>query len=69
MPDCAALETTTSSPLSGTQPSGGAPGGRFSMTLDGRVVRQDDQVHLSTYGASLVANLIIGALRRDGLVA
>ena len=46
-----------------------APGGRFTMTLNGHVVRQDDQVHLSTYGASLAANLIIGALRRDGLVA
>jgi hypothetical protein len=39
------------------------------MTLDGKTVRQDDEVHLSTYGASVVANLIIGALRRDGLVA
>jgi lysophospholipase L1-like esterase len=46
-----------------------APGGHFSMTLNGKVVRQDDQVHLSTYGASLVANEIIEALRRDGLVA
>jgi hypothetical protein len=46
-----------------------APGGHFSMTLNGKVVRQDDEVHLSTYGASIVANLIIGALRRDGLVA
>jgi hypothetical protein len=46
-----------------------APGGHFSMTLHGRTVRQDDEVHLSTYGASIVANLIIGALRRDGLVA
>lgn len=46
-----------------------APGGRFSMTLNGKVVRQDDQVHLSTHGASLVADEIIKALRRDGLVA
>jgi hypothetical protein len=45
-----------------------APGGHFSMTLNGKTVRQDDEVHLSTYGASIVANLIIGALRRDGLV-
>lgn len=46
-----------------------APGGRFSMTLSGKVVRQDDEVHLSNYGASLVADEIIDALRRDGLVA
>ena len=46
-----------------------APGGHFSPTLNGHVVRQDDEVHLSTYGASLVANEIIEALRRDGLVA
>ena len=46
-----------------------APGGRFSPTLHGKVVRQDDQVHLSTYGASIVADLIIDALRRDGLTA
>jgi hypothetical protein len=32
-------------------------------------VRQDDQVHLSTAGASIVADLIIAALRRDGLTA
>jgi lysophospholipase L1-like esterase len=46
-----------------------APGGRFSPTLNGHVVRQDDKVHLSTYGASLVADQIIEALRRDGLTA
>jgi lysophospholipase L1-like esterase len=46
-----------------------APDGHFSMTLNGKTVRQDDEVHLSTYGASVVANLIIGAMRRDGLVA
>jgi hypothetical protein len=50
-----------------------APGGRFqhAITVGGRsvVVRQDDDIHLSTQGASLVANLIIAALRRDGLVA
>ena len=44
-----------------------APGGHFTPTLHGHVVRQDDEVHLSTYGASLVADEIIGALRRDGL--
>jgi lysophospholipase L1-like esterase len=46
-----------------------APGGHFSMTLNGKVVRQDDKVHLSTYGASIVANEIISALRKDGLVS
>lgn len=46
-----------------------APGGRFTRTLHGHVVRQDDEVHLSTYGASLVADEIIAALRRDGLTA
>jgi hypothetical protein len=50
-----------------------APGGRFqhAITVNGRsvVVRQDDDIHLSTQGASLVANMIIQALRHDGLVA
>ena len=46
-----------------------APGGRYTATLNGKVVRQDDEVHLSTYGASLVADEIVAALRRDGLVA
>ena len=41
--------------------------GAFVLTCV--IVRQDDEVHLSTYGASLVANEIIDALRRDGLTA
>jgi len=50
-----------------------APDGRYTSTITrgGRalVVRQDDAVHLSTAGASIVADQIIAALRRDGLVS
>jgi hypothetical protein len=48
-----------------------APGGRFRRTITYRgrtvVVRQDDQVHLSTAGAAIATDLIVAALRRDGL--
>jgi lysophospholipase L1-like esterase len=48
-----------------------APGGRFrrSISYRGRsvTVRQDDQVHLSTAGAAIAADLIVRELRRDGL--
>ncbi|UGS36885.1 DUF459 domain-containing protein [Capillimicrobium parvum] len=48
-----------------------APGGHFrrTITYKGRtvVVRQDDQVHLSTAGAAIATDLIVAALRRDGL--
>ena len=44
------------------------PGGRFRSTLNGRVVRQADGVHLNTTGASIAANLIIRRLRRDGVL-
>jgi hypothetical protein len=48
-----------------------APGGRFRRTITYRgrtvVVRQDDQVHLSTAGAAIATDLILAALRPDGL--
>jgi lysophospholipase L1-like esterase len=48
------------------------PGGRYrsSMEVNGRVVtvRQSDGVHLNTTGASLAADLVIGALRDDRMV-
>lgn len=48
-----------------------APGGHFRRTITYRgrtvVVRQDDQVHLSTAGAAIATDLIVAALRRDGL--
>jgi uncharacterized protein len=46
------------------------PGGRFRPVIrwHGRLVhaRQDDGVHLSRSGASIAANLVIRAIRRDG---
>ena len=44
------------------------PGGRFRSTLNGRVVRQADGVHLNTRGASIAAGIVIRRLRRDGVL-
>ncbi len=42
------------------------PGYRFRRSIDGRVVRQDDGVHLNVAGASIGANVMIRALRAAG---
>ena len=44
------------------------PGGRFRASIRGRVVRQPDGVHLNARGASIAANVVIRALRRDGVL-
>ena len=44
------------------------PGGRFRTSIGGRVVRQPDGVHLNVRGASIAANVVIRALRRDGVL-
>ena len=44
------------------------PGGRFRTSIGGRVVRQPDGVHLNVLGASIAANVVIRALRRDGVL-
>jgi hypothetical protein len=49
-----------------------APGGRFRRAIRYRgrrvVVRQDDGVHLSPAGASIAADLVIRAMRRDRIL-
>jgi hypothetical protein len=44
------------------------PGGRFRTSIGGRVVRQGDGVHLNGLGASIAANVVIRAMRRDGVL-
>jgi hypothetical protein len=44
------------------------PGGRFRTSIGGRVVRQGDGVHLNVLGASIAANVVIRAMRRDGVL-
>jgi hypothetical protein len=50
-----------------------APGGRFRSAISYHghtvTVRQDDQIHLSIAGAAIAADLIVEALRRDGLAS
>ncbi len=44
------------------------PGGRYRASIEGRVVRQADGVHLNVAGASIAAGEITRRLRADGLI-
>ncbi|HEX8207789.1 MAG TPA: hypothetical protein VF587_17115 [Solirubrobacteraceae bacterium] len=44
------------------------PGGRFRASMQGRVVRQPDGVHLNVRGAAIAAGVVIRALRRDAVL-